>query len=147
MREREQMPLIVRALAYCIAALGIWVAPQSGWGEIGLALVVTGAILPLLVGRRTTEARSLPPQVETIQVVVPQRYIRLLRRRLLVLVVGLGAVSGITVIPAFLYQLGQTGASLWDWRVLVCSATTFLFPLVYLALGARVIEAANRQGQ
>ena len=47
--------------------------------------------------------------------------------------------------PPFLYQLGNAGVPIWDWRVLTNFAIIFLVPGVYMGFGARVLAVAWRR--
>jgi len=145
MAERERVSSLVRVMAFLVGAAGLATAGLTDWDEVGLGLLVTGVVLPLIVGQRPLAPPREPSEEEGVPVLVPRLLLPVLRSRLSSSLLAAGAVASITVGPALLHQLGQRGVSHSDWRVVLCSIAAFAFPLVYIALGSKVIEAVARR--
>ena len=79
-------------------------------------------------------------QVETVEIVLPRFWFRLLQRPLAYHTVATLTGVSFTFVPLSLFWLGRSGASYHDWRVIGCFLVVFLVPLVYVHLGGPVLK-------
>ncbi len=85
--------------------------------------------------------------VETVQIEVPRRLFRAMRRRPLGLLVAAFTGVSITFCPLFLYWLGRWGFDITDWRVLANFALIYVLGTVYVRLGTPVLNLAWNGGR
>jgi hypothetical protein len=81
----------------------------------------------------------------TIQVDVPPRLYRFSQNRSVGLALGACTGVSITLCPLLLFQLGRSGASYGDWRVIACLIVTFVVPFTDMRLGASIFNHAQRK--
>jgi hypothetical protein len=73
--------------------------------------------------------------MENVEVKLSNQWVKFARSPFVVAVTALTCLS-LAFGPVFLFQLGKTGVSYGDPRVILCFAAIFLVPLVYIRFAA-----------
>jgi|ERR1051325_2412383 len=81
--------------------------------------------------------------MENVVVKLSHPWVKFARSPFVVAVTALTCLS-LAFVPVFLFQLGKTGVTYADPRVILCFAAIFLVPLVYIRFAALCLSQVRR---